>query len=89
MFNKKFKYIHERISTLQTWVREVDMRIGRLNNTIAIVDDQYAAMRTIKADMEKMDVLTEMVSKLARRIDLAGIDKLPNECICEACGCKK
>jgi hypothetical protein len=51
--------------------------------------DKVDAMNVIKHDMAKMDALVAMMSELARRVDLAGIADLPNECVCETCGCKK
>ena len=87
MFRKKLKQTNKRITDLQVWVRDLDMAISQLKRGMSVVDEQYSTMRSIKADMAKMDVLTSMISELARRVDLAGIEDLPSECKCEACGC--
>lgn len=89
MFKKKFNHVHERISRQEMRWRDMELKISTMSRTLDGMDEQYRTMRTIKADMAKMDTLTAMMSELARRVDLAGIADLPNTCICESCGCNK
>lgn len=87
MFKKKFNHVHERISRQEMRWRDTELKILAMNKTLDGMDEQYRTMRTIKADMAKMDLLTSMMSELARRIDMAGVPTLPDECKCESCGC--
>jgi hypothetical protein len=89
MFKRKFKHVHNRISNQEIRWRDLDMRVSDLSRQVGYFFEQQSRMQVIKTDMQKMDVLTAMMSELARRVDLAGIADLPNECVCETCGCKK
>ena len=88
MFKQK-KILKKTIARLGTEVRDLDYSLFNVRRELSLMYDKVEAMNVIKHDMAKMDALVAMMSELARRVDLAGIADLPNECVCETCGCKK
>jgi hypothetical protein len=88
MFKRK-KILETDVARLRTEVRDLDYSLFNVRRELSTMYDKVEAMNVIKHDMAKMDALVAMMSELARRVDLAGIADLPNECVCEACGCKK
>lgn len=88
MFKRK-KILERNVGRLRTEVRDLDYSLLNVRRELSTMYDKVEAMQIIKHDMAKMDALVAMMSELARRVDLAGIADLPNECVCEACGCKK
>lgn len=77
------------IDSLRIRVRELERAYYDIRRDFSKVMDKWEMFTIVKQDMAKMDAVVAMVSELARRVDLAGIADLPNECVCEACGCKK
>ena len=88
MFKRK-KILETDVARLRTEIRDLDYSLLNVKRELSTMYDKVEAMNVIKHDMAKMDALVAMMSELARRVDLAGIADLPNECVCEACGCKK
>jgi hypothetical protein len=88
MFKQK-KILERNVARLRTEIRDLDYSLLNVRRELSTMYDKVEAMNVIKHDMAKMDALVAMMSELARRVDLAGIADLPNECVCEACGCKK
>jgi hypothetical protein len=88
MFKRK-KVLERNVGRLRSEVRDLDYSLLNVRRELSTMYDKVEAMNVIKHDMAKMDALVAMMSELARRVDLAGIADLPNECVCEACGCKK
>jgi hypothetical protein len=88
MFKRK-KVLERNVGRLRTEVRDLDYSLLNVRRELSTMYDKVEAMNVIKHDMAKMDALVAMMSELARRVDLAGIADLPNECVCETCGCKK
>jgi len=88
MFKRK-KVLERNVGRLRTEVRDLDYSLLNVRRELSTMYDKVEAMQVIKHDMAKMDALVAMMSELARRVDLAGIADLPNECVCETCGCKK
>jgi hypothetical protein len=77
------------VSRLRHNLKEMDRHFYILRRELSTMYDKVEAMNVVKHDMVKMDALVAMMSELARRVDLAGVADLPNECVCETCGCKK
>jgi hypothetical protein len=88
MFKRK-KILERNVGRLRSEVRDLDYSLLNVRRELSMMYDKVEAMNVIKHDMAKMDALVAMMSELARRVDLAGIADLPNECVCETCGCKK
>lgn len=88
MFKRK-RILERSVARLRTEVKDIDYGLLNVRRELSIMHDKVQAMHVVKHDMAKMDALVAMMSELARRVDLAGIADLPNECVCEACGCKK
>ena len=88
MFKRK-KILERSVARLRTEVRDLDYSLHNVRRELSTMYDKVEAMNVVKHDMAKMDALVAMMSELARRVDLAGIADLPNECVCETCGCKK
>lgn len=88
MFKRK-KILETDVARLRTEIRDLDYSLLNVRRELSTMYDKVEAMNVIKHDMAKMDALVAMMSELARRVDLAGIADLPNECVCETCGCKK
>jgi transcriptional regulator of aromatic amino acid metabolism len=88
MFKRK-KVLERSVARLRTEVKDIDYGLLNVRRELSIMHDKVDAMGVVKHDMVKMDALVAMMSELARRVDLAGIADLPNECVCEACGCNK
>jgi hypothetical protein len=88
MFKRK-KMLEMRVGRLRSDLTGLDRQLFELRRELNFMYDKVQAMQVIKHDMVKMDALVAMMSELARRVDLAGIADLPNECVCETCGCKK
>ena len=88
MFKRK-KMLETDVARLRTEIRDLDYSLLNVRRELSTMYDKVEAMNVIKHDMAKMDALVAMMSELARRVDLAGIADLPNECVCETCGCKK
>jgi hypothetical protein len=88
MFKRK-KVLERSVARLRTEVRDLDYSLLNARRELSTMYDKVEAMQVVKHDMVKMDALVAMMSELARRVDLAGIADLPNECVCETCGCKK
>jgi len=88
MFKRK-KILERNVGRLRSDLAELDRQFWNLKNELNRIYDKVQVVEVIKYDMAKMDALVAMMSELARRVDLAGIADLPNECVCEACGCKK
>ncbi len=86
MFKRK-KVLERSVARLRTEVRDLDYSLFNVRSELSSMYDKVQAMHVVKHDMAKMDALVAMMSELARRVDLAGIADLPNECVCEACGC--
>jgi S-adenosylmethionine synthetase len=68
---------------------ELERSLYNMHKELRTVMDKVEIMGVVKHDMVKMDATVAMVSELARRIDFIGIPKLPDECVCETCGCKR
>jgi hypothetical protein len=88
MFKRK-KMLEMRVGRLRSDLTGLDHQLFELRRELNFMYDKVESMGIVKHDMAKMDALVAMMSELARRVDLAGIADLPNECVCEACGCKK
>jgi hypothetical protein len=88
MFKRK-KILERNVGRLRSDLAELDRQFWNLRNELNRIYDKVQVVEVVKYDMAKMDALVAMMSELARRVDLAGIADLPNECVCEACGCKK
>jgi len=88
MFKRK-KVLERNVGRLRSDLAELDRQFWNLRNELNTIYDKVQVVEVVKYDMAKMDALVAMMSELARRVDLAGIADLPNECVCEACGCKK
>ena len=88
MFKRK-KILERNVGRLRSDLAELDRQFWNLKNELNRIYDKVQVVEVIKYDMAKMDALVAMMSELARRVDLAGIADLPNECVCETCGCKK
>lgn len=88
MFKRK-KMLEMRVGRLRSDLTGLDRQLFELRRELNFMYDKVEAMGIVKHDMAKMDALVAMMSELARRVDLAGIADLPNECVCETCGCKK
>jgi hypothetical protein len=88
MFKRK-KILERNVGRLRSDLAELDRQFWNVRREVSGMYDKVEAMQIIKHDMAKMDALVAMMSELARRVDLAGIADLPNECVCETCGCKK
>ena len=88
MFKRK-KVLEKDVARLRQNLSELDRQFWNVRREVSLMYDKVDAMNVIKHDMAKMDALVAMMSELARRVDLAGIADLPNECVCETCGCKK
>jgi hypothetical protein len=88
MFKRK-KILEMRVGRLRSDLTGLDRQLFELRRELNFMYDKVQAMQVVKHDMAKMDALVVMMSELARRVDLAGIADLPNECVCETCGCKK
>jgi hypothetical protein len=86
---KHRKMLETDVARLRNNLTEMDRHFYILRRELSTMYDKVEAMQIVKHDMAKMDALVAMMSELARRVDLAGIADLPNECVCEACGCKK
>lgn len=88
MFKRK-KILETDVARLRQNLGELDRHFWNLKNELNRIYDKVHVVEVVKYDMAKMDALVAMMSELARRVDLAGIADLPNECVCETCGCKK
>jgi hypothetical protein len=88
MFKRK-KVLERNVGRLRSDLAELDRQLWNLRNELNRIYDKVQVVEVVKHDMAKMDALVAMMSELARRVDLAGIADLPNECVCETCGCKK
>jgi hypothetical protein len=77
------------IDSLRMRIFELERSLYNMRKELHTVMDKVEIMGVVKHDMVKMDATVAMVSELARRIDFIGIPKLPDECVCEACGCKR
>ena len=88
MFKRK-KILERNVARLRSDLAEQDRQLWNLRKELNRIYDKVQVVEVVKYDMAKMDALVAMMSELARRVDLAGIADLPNECVCEACGCKK
>jgi hypothetical protein len=88
MFKRK-KILETDVARLRHNLAELDRQFWGVRREVNGMYDKVQAMNVVKHDMAKMDALVAMMSDLARRVDLAGIADLPNECVCETCGCKK
>jgi hypothetical protein len=88
MFKRK-KVLERNVGRLRSDLAELDRQFWNLRNELNRIYDKVQVVEVVKYDMAKMDALVAMMSELARRVDLAGIADLPNECVCETCGCKK
>ena len=86
---KRRKMLEKNVARLRQNLSELDRQVWNVRNELNRIYDKVQAMQIVKHDMAKMDALVAMMSELARRVDLAGIADLPNECVCETCGCKK
>lgn len=86
---KRKKKIDIALSNIRSQIRDLDYQFISVRREVSGMYDKVEAMNVVKHDMAKMDALVAMMSELARRVDLAGIADLPNECVCETCGCKK
>ena len=86
---KRTKMLEKDVSRLRHNLKEMDRHFYILRRELSTMYDKVEAMNVVKHDMVKMDALVAMMSELARRVDLAGVADLPNECVCETCGCKK
>lgn len=88
MFKKKKKPL----AIPPSWLirlEHLDRSQWGINREIEDLRQKISLITLVEADLKKMDVLTSMMSELARRVDLAGIADLPNTCVCESCGCNK
>lgn len=88
MFKRK-KILERNVGRLRSDLAELDRQLWNLRKELNRIYDKVQVVEVVKYDMAKMDALVAMMSELARRVDLAGIADLPNECVCETCGCKK
>lgn len=88
MFKRK-KILERNVARLRSDLAEQDRQLWNLRKELNRIYDKVQIVEVVKYDMAKMDALVAMMSELARRVDLAGIADLPNECVCETCGCKK
>lgn len=88
MFKRK-KILERNVGRLRSDLAGLDRQLFDVRRELNFMYDKVEAMGIVKHDMAKMDALVAMMSELARRVDLAGIADLPNECVCETCGCKK
>ena len=88
MFKRK-KILERNVARLRSDLAELDRQLWNLRKELNRIYDKVQVVEVVKYDMAKMDALVAMMSELARRVDLAGIADLPNECVCETCGCKK
>ena len=88
MFKRK-KILERNVARLRSDLAEQDRQLWNLRKELNRIYDKVQVVEVVKYDMAKMDALVAMMSELARRVDLAGIADLPNECVCETCGCKK
>ena len=86
---KRRKMLEKNVARLRQNLSELDRQVWNVRNELNRIYDKVQAMQIVKHDMAKMDALVAMMSELTRRVDLAGIADLPNECVCETCGCKK
>jgi conjugal transfer/entry exclusion protein len=86
---KRRKMLEKNVARLRQNLSELERQVWNVRNELNRIYDKVQAMQVVKHDMAKMDALVAMMSELARRVDLAGIADLPNECVCETCGCKK
>ncbi len=86
---KRMKMLEKDVNRLRHNLTELDLQFWGVRREVSLMYDKVNAMNVIKHDMAKMDALVAMMSELARRVDLAGIADLPNECVCESCGCNK
>ena len=86
---KRTKMLEKDVNRLRHNLTEMDRHFYILRRELSTMYDKVQAMNVVKHDMAKMDALVAMMSELARRVDLAGVADLPNECVCETCGCKK
>ena len=68
-------------------LEQLDRSLWNLNREVDDLRQSISNKRLAQADAREMNALTAMVGELARRIDLANIADLPEQCKCEACGC--
>lgn len=68
---------------------DVSRSIYSLRNDVHALQEKMSLINIVHRDLESMNALTSMVGELARRLDLAGVAQLPDQCICEACGCNR
>lgn len=86
---KRNKLLEANVAVLKQNLAELERQFYGVRREVSGMHDKVDTMQVVKHDMAKMDALVAMMSELARRVDLAGIDELPKECVCEACGCNK
>lgn len=88
MFNKKLKkrLANESYSRAIKW-DAMEQSHMRLKYEVDDLRQSINNKRLAQVDAREMNALTAMVGELARRLDLANIVDLPDECKCEACGC--
>lgn len=86
----------KRLRNIETTLNYLDKRIKQLDYSwidarrdIHLMQTKVDGWSGIKYDLAKVDTLAAMISELARRLDLANVAQLPDECVCESCGCKK
>jgi hypothetical protein len=84
-----FKRKEDELTSIRLRVYELERSLWNITRELHGMADKWETMNVVKHDMAKMDAVVAMVSELARRIDFIGIPKLPDECVCEPCGCKK
>lgn len=86
MFKRKKKQVDFPPSyTLR--LSDMERRIMSMMREFEDLRQKINLIKLTENDLKSVDVLSVMMGEVVRRVDLAGIANLPNECKCEACGC--
>jgi hypothetical protein len=87
MHGKRFKRLNDRVQLLQTWIRDLDSRVARVNLADFSMSEHQRAISQLQKELLKIDIITAMVTELAMRLDEAKIPTLPKVCSCGKCEC--